>query len=352
MATNLLANCAISGLPAGYFTPTYKLLNETFNNLLLLLEPIIKRKNDNQFIELITGGKIEFWSLENELAGRSRKYKLLIVDEASFTKNLWQRWTESLRATLSDLRGDAWFFSTPKGKNDFYKLYVRGLNQENGWMAWKMPTSTNPFIHPDEIEDAKRDMPQDAFAQEYLAEFNENASNPFGRENIEKCIKPLSLNTPVCFGIDLAKSSDWTVIIGLDAHGDVCYLDRFQNDWGTTMMKIKALPKVPMIIDSTGVGDPIVEQLQTSGMDVEAFRFTSTSKQELMKGLQVALHQGTIGYPDGVIPNELDVFEFQYSVNGVKYSAPNGFHDDAVMALALANRKRVFNTGSGRYSFA
>lgn len=352
MATNLLANCAINGLPAGYFTPTYKLLNETFNNLLLILDPIIKRKNDNQFIELITGGKIEFWSLENELAGRSRKYKLLIVDEASFTKNLWQRWTESLRATLSDLRGDAWFFSTPKGKNDFYKLYVRGLNKENGWMAWKMPTSTNPFIHPDEIEDAKRDMPADAFAQEYMAEFNENASNPFGRENIEKCIRPLSNNAPVCFGIDLAKSSDWSVIIGLDAHRNVCYFDRFQNDWGTTMMKIKALPKIPMLVDSTGVGDPIVEQLQSSGMDIEGFKFTSTSKQELMKGLQVAIHEGAIGFPDGIIANELDIFEFQYSVNGVKYSAPSGFHDDAVMALALANRKLVFNTGSGRYSFA
>lgn len=351
MATNLLANCAIGGLPAGYFTPTYKLLNETFNNLLLILDPIIKRKNDNQFIELITGGKIEFWSLENELAGRSRKYKLLIVDEASFTKNLWQRWTESLRATLSDLRGDAWFFSTPKGKNDFYKLYVRGLNQENGWMAWKMPTSTNPYIHPDEIEDAKRDMPQDAFAQEYMAEFNENASNPFGKDNIEKCIKPLSNNAPVCFGIDLAKSSDWTVIIGLDANRNVCYLDRFQNDWGTTMAKIKTLPRLPMLIDSTGVGDPIVEQLQSSGLDVEAFKFTSVSKQDLMKGLQVAIQQGSIGFPEGVISNELDVFEFQYSSTGVKYSAPSGFHDDAVMALALANRKMVFNVGSGRYLF-
>jgi hypothetical protein len=215
-----------------------------------------------------------------------------------------------------------------------------------------MPTSTNPFIHPDEIEDAKRDMPNDAFAQEYMAEFNENASNPFGRDNIEKCIKPLSLNATQCFGIDLAKSSDWTVIIGLDAHGDVSYFDRFQNDWGTTMTKIKALPRLPMLIDSTGVGDPIVEQLQTSGLDVEAFKFTSTSKQELMKGLQVAIQQGTIGYPEGIIVNELDVFEFQYSVNGVKYSAPNGFHDDAVMALALANRKKVFNTGSGRYSFS
>ena len=79
LAVNLLSEPAMDGEPVGYFTPTYKLLDGTYNECLLALGPIIKRKNEHQFIELITGGRIEFWSLENQLAGRSRKYKRAIT---------------------------------------------------------------------------------------------------------------------------------------------------------------------------------------------------------------------------------------------------------------------------------
>ena len=109
LAGNLLIDEACEGQPCAYFAPTYKLLEGTYKELLVALSPVIRKKHDNQFIELITGGIIEFWSLENPLAGRSRKYKLAIVDEAAFNRNLWQSWTEAIRPTLTDLKGDAWF---------------------------------------------------------------------------------------------------------------------------------------------------------------------------------------------------------------------------------------------------
>jgi hypothetical protein len=86
LAVNLLSETSLNGDPAGYFAPTYKLLDGTYNECLSALSPVIKRKHEHQFIELVTGGKIEFWSLENALAGRSRKYKRSIVDEAAFVK--------------------------------------------------------------------------------------------------------------------------------------------------------------------------------------------------------------------------------------------------------------------------
>lgn len=73
-------------------------------------------------------------------------------------------------------------------------------------------------------------------------------------------------------------------------------------------------------------------------MDVEPFHFTSQSKQKLMEGLAVAIQQKKITYPDGVIVDELEVFEYEYTRGGVKYSAPVGLHDDCVCALALAVR--------------
>lgn len=353
LAVNLLAETAIAGKPAGYFAPTYKLLDGTYNECLNALEPIVTRKNEHQFIELLTGGRIEFWSLENELAGRSRKYKRVILDEVAFAKNLWKLWTESIRATLSDFKGDAWFMSTPKGKNDFHKLFMRGKTGEDNWRSWQMSTYMNPYIDPLEIDDAKKDLPELAFSQEYMAEFNDNVANPFGTAFIAQCTFPMSTLPAVCFGIDLAKSHDWSVIVGLDKHGSVCYLDRWQSDWRTTKEKILRLPQAAIAIDSTGVGDPIGEDIQRVRGNVEAFKFTAISKQQIMEGLAVAIQSRIITFPEGVITDELNNFEYIYTRTGVRYSAPDGLHDDVVCALALAWKKyQEVGKGAGVYSFA
>ena len=350
LAINLLSETALDGKPAGYFTPTYKLLEGTYKECLITLGDVVSRKHDNQFIELITGGVIDFWSLENEYAGRSRKYKRAVIDEAAFAKNLWSSWTESIRPTLTDLKGDAWFLSTPKGKNDFHKLWMRGRQEENTWASWQKSTYTNPYIEDSEVDDAKSDLPADAFAQEYMAEFNDNAANPFGIPAIAQCVYPLTNLPPVCFGIDLAKSFDFTVVIGLDKNQNVCYFDRWQADWRTTTNKIMELPNVPIAIDSTGVGDPIGEAI--AGVKIaELVKFTSQSKQQMMEGLAVQIQKRNITFPEGHIKDELENFEYEYTRSGVKYSAPSGLHDDCVCALALAVRKWRTVGHGGNYSF-
>ena len=352
LAVNLLSENALDGHPVAYFAPFYSLLSGTFKELYSVLNTVTTRKHDNQFIELATGGSIEFWSLENPIAGRSRKYKVAIVDEAAFNRNLWQSWTEAIRPTLTDLKGSAWFMSTPKGKNDFYKLWMRGQTGEPDWMSWQMPTVTNPHIDPTEIEAARRDLPELAFAQEYLAEFNDNVANPFGLDKIRICTGQMSNEPAVCFGIDLAKSFDWSVIIGLDRFGVVSYFERFQRPWNETKEIIRRLPRAAIKIDSTGVGDPITEDIQRERGDVHSFKYTSTSKQQLMEGLSAAIHQRRIIFPEGTIRAELESFEYQMTGTGVKYTAPPGLHDDCVNALALAWSMYVQdNGGQVKYSF-
>jgi hypothetical protein len=348
IAVNKLSEPALEGYPTGYFTPTYKLLEGTFSECVDAVGPLIKRKHENQFIELITGGRIEFWSLDNEMAGRSRKYKRVIVDEAAFVKNLFKSWTESIRATLTDLKGDAWFLSTPKGKNDFFKLYTRGKNADPGWISWQLPSHTNPHLDPEELEEIKRELPELAFSQEYMAEFNDNVANPFGLQFIQQCTYPISNLPAVVYGVDLAKSSDWTVIVGLDRNAQVCHFQRFQKDWQQTIQTITNLPSGSVKVDATGVGDPIVEELQRTKNDVTAFKFTQTSKQQIMEGLAVAIQQRKIMFPEGPIKDELENFEFEYTRTGVKYSAPSGLHDDCVCALALAyDHFKLVGTSSG-----
>lgn len=338
---------AVKGLSVAYITPTYGLAKVFFSKLTESLD-LPKNKSDLK-IEFPNSGQIEFFTGERLDNLRGRKFHLVIVDEASFIPDLEAGWQNSIRPTLTDYKGKAVFLSTPRGKNYFYSLFMKDGEQD--WASFKFTSYDNPFIDPKEIDEARMQLPNVVFEQEYMANPSENSANPFGNQFILNCIRPISGNHIVAFGIDLAKSVDHTVIIGLDNEGNVAYFDRYQMDWHNTKENIKRLPRCPILIDSTGVGDPILEDLQREGIAIEGLKFTSSSKQQLMEGLATAIQQGRIGFPEGAITNELQVFEYQFTSNGVRYSAPSGFHDDCVMALALAWNNFNIKRGNGRYSF-
>jgi hypothetical protein len=338
---------AVKGLQVAYITPTYGLAKVFFGRLTESL-PFPKNKSDLK-IDFSNGGQIEFFTGERLDNLRGRKFHLVIIDEASFIPDLENGWNNSIRPTLTDFKGKAVFLSTPKGKNFFYSLFMKA--GENDWASFKFTSYDNPHIDPKEIDDARMQLPEVVFEQEYMANPAENSANPFGSKFIRACIKPISNQQIVAFGIDLAKSVDHTAIIGLDNSGNVAYFDRFQMDWHNTKENIKRLPRSPILIDSTGVGDPITEDLKREGIMIEGLKFTSQSKQQLMEGLATAIQQNKIGFPDGVIVKELEIFEYIFSSHGVRYSAPSGFHDDCVMALALAWSNYNLRRGSGRYSF-
>jgi hypothetical protein len=355
--TDMLIGPALNGYPTAWFAPTYKLLAEVWRVVLSTLTPVIRATNvQEKRIELVTGGVIDFWSLDDSDPARGRKYKRAVVDEAGIVRNLEAGWQEAIRPTLTDFKGDAWFLGTPKGRNFFHRLYAKGESGETEWASWRMPTTTNPHIDPAEVEAAKRDLPPAVFNQEFLGIPADDGGNPFGLTKIHACKSAtLPASDPVVFGVDLAKSYDWTVVCGLDDDGRVCVLERWQSDWGQTKRRILDLCSgVPALVDSTGVGDPVVEDLQRAGVAVEGFKFTASSKQQLMEGLAAAIQQEAVQFPDGWLLNELEAFEYEYRPGGIRYSAPEGLHDDGVMALALAWRKRgrgfdmsIFEDGAG-----
>lgn len=357
MAQNLLSEPAIEGNPVGYFTPTYKLLEPTYKEILTALEPIVRRKHDNQFIELITGGIIEFWSLENELAGRSRKYKRAIVDEAGFVKQLKKSWNESIRATLTDLKGDAWFMSTPKGKNDLFQLYGRGENDER-WKSWQMPTSTNPYIDPLEIDDARLDMPLNAFEQEYLAKFLDDGSGVFGKLIIND--NPSGSNK-YYFGIDLGRADDYTVLTILNNKAQQVYCERWRHDsWGNIVKRIVAVlnhwGKPTGYVEVNSIGDVVYELIKNEYSGTcEPFVTNSKSKQDIVEALQVSIQNAEFNVLDiEWLHKEFDVFSYEYNhkSRSLKYSAPSGFHDDGVMSCAIAYHALKNLKSSGKYHFA
>ena len=336
------------GNAVAYITPTY-LLAKTFFSKLIKILPFQNNKSDLT-IEFPNGGNIMFFTGERLDNLRGRKFNLVVVDEASFISDLEDGWLNSIRPTLTDYKGRALFLSTPKGKNYFYSLYLKGLQNETDWSSFKFTTYDNPYIDKSEIDEARIQLPEVVFEQEYMANPMENAANPFGTKFIAQCIRPISNNKPSFYGIDLAKSYDWTVIIGLDINGCVCFFDRFQTDWKNTKEKILTLDKnTPIMIDSTGVGDAITEELQRHFNSMFGFKYTSNSKQQLMELLASQIHQSKVFFPDNMIKEELEIFEYQFTSTGVRYNAPVGFHDDCVNALALAVKCMNENRFRGIY---
>ena len=347
ISRNISITEALAGRVTGYVTPTYALAKVFFDDIAKIVSAEIATPNKSDLtFKFITGGEIRFFTGERLDNFRGLRLHNVIIDEAAYIPHLQDAWNNAIRPTLTDFQGKALFISTPRGKDFFYQLYLRNAND---WQSFKYTTYDNPYILRSEIDEAKASLPKAAFEQEYLANPAENAANPFGIDFIRQNITTLSDKKPICYGIDLAKSYDYTVCIGLDNDGRVCHFDRWQSDWADTKRRISNLEKVKKIIDATGVGDPIVEELQRDDYLIEGFKFTSTSKQQLMEGLVTSIQQGAIGYPDGIIVDELSIFEYLYTANGVKYSAPNGMHDDAVCALALANKIFIKSKSFGKY---
>jgi hypothetical protein len=345
LGVDLALDPALDGFPVGWFAPTYKILADAWRELVAACREMSSKISEQERrIELITGGVIEFWSLDTPDPARGRKYKRVLIDEAGIVRDLEEVWNGAIRPTLTDYRGDAWFFGTPKGRNYFHTLFSKGQQGDTDWRSWRFGTVENPVISADEVETARSDMPRAVFEQEYLGIPADDGGNPFGLAAIHACVGPLSKAAPVVWGVDLAKSEDWTWPIALDGSGAVCFSERWQSPWGATLERVAALitkSGARALVDSTGVGDPIVEQLQSRcGGLVEGFKFSQSSKQQLMEGLAAAIQQRTITIPDGPLVAELESYTYEYTKTGVRYTAPQGLHDDGVCALALAVQAR------------
>ena len=340
---------ALAGKINAYITPTYSLAKVFFDEIAKIIPSEVATANKSDLVfKFATGGEIRFFTGERLDNLRGLKFHNVIIDEASYIPSLEDAWNNAIRPTLTDYQGRALFISTPRGKDFFYRLYLR--SDDKDFESFKYTTYDNPFINNDEIDSARASLPTAVFEQEYLANPMENAANPFGMDFIRANIAEISGGVPICYGIDLAKSYDYSVIIGLDSSGHVCHYDRFQSDWNSTKAKIRLLHNVPKVIDATGVGDPIVEDLQKEDYMIEGFKFTSHSKQQLIEGLVLAIQQGLVKYPEGSIVDELSLFEYVYTKTGVRYSAPDGMHDDAVCGLALAWRGFVQGRTLGQYA--
>lgn len=174
LAEELVIDPALDGYPSAYYAPTYKDLSEFWWYVVNICKDVIAHKNEQlRQIRLITGGVIDMWSLDDPDSGRGRKYKRVVIDECEKAKKLEQAWKGTIRALLTDYKGDAWFLSTPKFGTTFFKeIHKYNLQDKysHEWQSWTFSTYDNPHIDPNEIDAAKATLDPVYFRCEYMAE--------------------------------------------------------------------------------------------------------------------------------------------------------------------------------------
>lgn len=331
---------AAFGYPVAFFAPTYKLLLDVWSDMERTLKPIISKANKTEMrIELITGGKIDFWTLEDPDAGRGRKYARIVIDEAAHARNLQVAWERAIAPTLTDYQGEAWFISTPRGLNFFHELYQRGSDHDQpDWQSWRMPTTTNPHIRHDEVARYRAELPDLVFAQEYLAEFVTFGAGLVKPEMLVDGAAPHGL--PVVLGVDLAISerddADWTAIVSLsrDPISGIVYVrevERHRCGFADVLERIKT---------AAARWNPIL-------IAVEQVQYQAAVIQELTRITRLPVR--------GVRPDKDKLTRFlplltRYEQRQVRHDPsgvpawfreellafPEGKHDDAVDAASLA----------------
>lgn len=350
LSCNEIAKFALEHKSAvcAWVAPTYRQSKIAYRLVRNALRGVISYKSDSELrVDLRSGSSITFFSSDNYDALRGYGFHAIIMDECADIDE--RAWTEVLRPTLSDTNGWALMIGTPKGRNFFFRLFVRGRDPEySDWESFTAPTSDNPFIPEAEIEAAKRDLPEDTYAQEYGATFLEESAGVFRR--IESILKGKldfdyapEYGHKYILGWDPAKYQDYSVLTLMDvATRKVVWWDRFHHSDYTFQVKkvvqvAKRFNNAFILMDSTGAGDVVFELLRENYDNCDGYVFTNPSKKTLIETLQLAIQDRAFEMPDiPVVVNELRQFEYKISPSrNVIYGAPVGCHDDCVISLAL-----------------
>ena len=174
LATASLLRAAISGdnKNVWYVAPTYGAAKEICWNMLISTIPqeyIAKTNETSLTIKLINGSYIALKGAEKPNNLRGRALDFVVLDE--FADMRPETWYEVVRASLSDRQGSALFIGTPKGRNHFYDLWAKGKDNALDWESFQYTTIEGGNVPEQEIEQAKSDLDERTFNQEYNAAF-------------------------------------------------------------------------------------------------------------------------------------------------------------------------------------
>jgi len=296
------------------------------------------------FIELKNGSRIYAKSGDNPHVLRGYGLDGVAFDEAAYVKE--EVWESVIEPALVDRNGWAIFISTPAGRNWFYDLYLAGIDpNEKDWQSFEFTTYDNPFIPKDYIEKKRKKTPELIFRQEYLAEFVDEGGMVFPgyARSIFDYPEGAMPGEFYVMGVDLGRHQDFTVIkVGKFSEMREVYTERFNNtDWDYIKERIRVIHnrynRASIIIDSTGYGDPIYEDLAKEGLTINGVNLNTKTKPLIIENLQLMLQNAQIRFlDDDASKYEFGSYTYTILPSGhIRYEAPVGRHDDTVVSAAL-----------------
>jgi phage FluMu gp28-like protein len=312
-------------------------------------------------IKFINGSIIYFRSGEREDSLRGYTLNYLIIDEAAYIKD--EVWSTVLRPTTLVKGKKVLFLSTPKGRNWFYQIAMRGYGEEfTQYVTYKASSFDTPFISEEELMEAKLSLPENIYKQEILAEFIDDGGEVF--QNLKK-VSVLSKypshnsNEKYYAGLDFGRQNDYTVLTILDSEGNLVdfYRER-QKSWDIIISEVvsKLRQYKPQIFaEVNSIGDVLFENIRKQYSGIQPFVTSNDSKQNIIEDLIMVLNEEKLKLPTEDLNfdlyREMSQFTYEYSprTRKVRYTAPNGLHDDCVISLALANHALKKKINYGKY---
>lgn len=300
----------------------------------------------------------------SNIRGYGSKDNMIIVDEAAFIDDaIFQ---EVLSPMMAVGGGSFILLSTPFGKKGF--LYQRFNDAD--WYTMQVPSSVNPLIDDDFIDEQRTNLTTTQFKQEILGQFVESADSFFTRDELLNCAEETveQQSDETFLGVDLANTGDdSSVYVCIDGDGNVFHVEHTSDKPMTDAMgRIRDLDGFysfqQIMVDSTSLGQGTVDEVkQDLGRKVNGFKFTNEKKQSLYNTLKNELQNGEIAFPyipgksdkaGNKMVNECLDLEYSYTSSGkMRIQHPPGGHDDFADALALSvwakSNRRMAQPDSG-----
>ncbi len=327
--------------------------------------PLVASSNASELMLTFKNGSvIRMVSGETDQNLRGVTLTHLIVDEAAYIRE--SLWAEILRPACMIRGKKVLFISTPRSKNWFYNIFEMGNSEEfPDWRSYRITSEENPYLNKEELDQARKTLPSEIFAAEYMGVFTESGSGVF--QSFTNCVNPLYARTGpdpksrYYAGVDLALAHDYTVVTIIDQDGNI--VDWFRENktsWEQIIGSVTEILKrynAQAYVELNSIGSVVYEQLRKSlGAKVKSFTTTQNSKNDIIEKLKLSFEDNLLKLPpEHVWPElhlELATFTYKVLPSGkLSYSAPGGMTDDIVMSLALANHSFKESKVKGVYFY-
>lgn len=307
---------------------------------------LVKKNEQKRTLQfLASGGMIQAMTGKTPDHLRGGWGDIIILDEYAFQSP--EVYEKVVLPMLLDTGGILIVISTPDKRNHFYHLYLRALDDPE-WATFTFSSLENPHLDEEALETMTRDMTDVDYRQEILAEFVPGVGAVFVLDKADFG-SPAGDHTGhrIVAGLDWGRKSDFTVLcVGCADCMQELVLERTnQIEYHMQRDMVKSVlsryNEVELLAEENSMGLPNIEQLRLDGIEVQGFTTTSGSKGTIVQALRLAFTQHDWKWLDDPTAwNELEAFEMSIAPSGVaRYGAPEGLHDDTVMARMLMLRQ-------------